>query len=602
MILRSKTIMTSKPHTPNWAVRPLVPEAVYTDRQEFLDYFYQTALNTRERRAMSTVLLGQRRMGKTEIFKRAVNRLFFEQDHRDLEAVVPIYYVFPDKPDQDEKRFALRYVENFLRWHVAFRLRDTGILSPGDVGQDALREIIHDDPIFTRRIRSACRLFDDIPNNKIVIPEEIALSLPRGISDYDDASTVVFLDEFQNTRLPQYNFDIVGYLQEAVESPTCPHFVTGSAMSILAREILGRGALFGRFDSEPIGRLTDYWGTELARRSARHHKANISETMAPVLVERCGGNPFYIDAVVKQSAKRNQGITTEEDLNEILAVDLSSGFIWSELNDQVSKWIERINEHGITKWILYLSALEKGERLDIERIREVLWEKDKKRVSEEQVFDVLVKLSRGDLVEYMELGRWFRKVDDPILLEFLKVWGRIDVEGRNGTKVREDLRQKYLRMKRQFAELTGYLAEVYMAQILLNAQRKTLPGKHFHQEGDMEIPWFSYLKLRERFGIGPDREVDVHGAAGLEHWVAESKWHRDRLVGIPSIEKLLEKAALIKRECDPDFVQPWFFSYSGFTPDAESFMAEKGVLWSTREDLDALLDHTGLRRLPTDLS
>jgi hypothetical protein len=54
-------------------------------------------------------------------------------------------------------------------------------------------------------------------------------------------------------------------MQEAVESSTCPHFVTGSAMSILAREILGRGSLFGRFESEPIEPLTGYWGTELTR-------------------------------------------------------------------------------------------------------------------------------------------------------------------------------------------------------------------------------------------------------------------------------------------------------------------------------------------------
>ena len=40
---------------------------------------------------MSTVLLGQRRMGKTEIFKRVVNRLFFEQDYTNPNAVVPIY-------------------------------------------------------------------------------------------------------------------------------------------------------------------------------------------------------------------------------------------------------------------------------------------------------------------------------------------------------------------------------------------------------------------------------------------------------------------------------------------------------------------------------
>nr|VFK71444.1 MAG: ATPase [Candidatus Kentron sp. UNK] len=586
-------------HTPNWAIRPLVSEEVYTDRQEFLDYFYRAALNARERRTMSTVLLGRRRMGKTEIFKRVVNRLFFEQDHRDPDAVVPVYYSFSDA-FEDEVKFSVKYVENFFRWQAAFRLRDTDMLSSKDCDRDELLRIIRDNPIFSKRVKSACRLIENILDDKVTIPEETALSLPRHISDRDDTTIAVFLDEFQNTRLPQYDFDIVGYMQEAVESPTCPHFVTGSAMTILAREILGRGALFGRFRSKPIEPLTGYWGAELARRAAGYHRASVSEEIAPVLAERCGGNPFYIDAVVRQSVESERAITDEETLNEILAVDLSSGFIWAELADQVEKWIARINEHGITKWILYLSALEEGERLDLDRIRTALWEKERKRVSREQIFEVLVKLSRGDLVEYMELGGWFRKVKDPILLEFLKIWGRIDVEGRNDEDARSDLRLKYLRMKRQFSELTGYLAEVYMAQILLSAQRKTLPGKYFHQENDVEIPWFSYVRLRERFGIGPDREVDLHGAAGLEHWVAESKWQRDRLVGIPPIEKLLEKAAMVKKECDPDFVRAWFFSHGGFTEEAEGFMQEKDVFWSTREDLDGLLDHVGLRRLPSD--
>jgi hypothetical protein len=73
-------------------VKPLVPEGVYTDRDEFIDYFYNAALNAAGRRTMSTLLLGQRRMGKTEIFKRVVNRLFFEQNPRDPDAVVPVYY------------------------------------------------------------------------------------------------------------------------------------------------------------------------------------------------------------------------------------------------------------------------------------------------------------------------------------------------------------------------------------------------------------------------------------------------------------------------------------------------------------------------------
>ncbi|RKZ46775.1 MAG: hypothetical protein DRR08_33015 [Candidatus Parabeggiatoa sp. nov. 2] len=48
-------------------------------------------------------------MGKTEIFKRVVNRLFFEQEHRDPEAVVPVYYSFPDL-FKDRWDFSAKYV------------------------------------------------------------------------------------------------------------------------------------------------------------------------------------------------------------------------------------------------------------------------------------------------------------------------------------------------------------------------------------------------------------------------------------------------------------------------------------------------------------
>jgi hypothetical protein len=44
--------------TQNWAIKPLVPEEVYTDRQEFLDDLYQAALKAKTRRTGSTVLLG----------------------------------------------------------------------------------------------------------------------------------------------------------------------------------------------------------------------------------------------------------------------------------------------------------------------------------------------------------------------------------------------------------------------------------------------------------------------------------------------------------------------------------------------------------------
>ena len=81
---------------------------------------------------------------------------------------------------------------------------------------------------------------------------------------------------------------------------------------------------------------------------------------------------------VHQAAEQGTQLQDEETINEMLAVDLSSGFIWGELNDQVNRWIERINEYGITKWVLYLSALEEGDRLDLNRIQRELRELNNK--------------------------------------------------------------------------------------------------------------------------------------------------------------------------------------------------------------------------------
>ena len=595
----SRNVYANKANA-RWVIRPLVPEEVYTDREEHLEYLHKAALDAIGRRTMSTVLLGQRRMGKTEIFKRVVNRLFFEQDHLDPKAVVPVYYSFRDQP-VDRWDFATKYVENFLRWYAAFRLREPGIISDSAVVCQDLVELVSTRLEMTDGMRGALNVYNGILKKGVTIPEEWALWLPRRVSDRDETSIVMFLDEFQNTRLPQYNFDIVGLMQEAVESPTCPHFVTGSAMSILAREILGRGAMFGRFRSDPIEPMTGYWGALLAIKAARYHGAKIEDEMAPVVADRCGGNPFYITAVIQQAAEQQKPLVSEEVLNDVLAVDLSSGFIWAELNDQVSRWIERMNEYGITKWVLYLSALEKGDRLDLNRIQRELSDREGRDVSIETIRDVLIKLSRGDLLEYMELGGWFRKIDDPILLDFLKVWGRIEVEGRNQALVRSETVKEYQSLKRKFSDHFGYLAEVYMAQVLWNGQRKRLPGRLFHAEGDIVIPWqFFYIWHRVRLGAGADKEVDVYAAAGAEVWIGESKWWRDRKVGRIEVEAFLHKANLV-REAEGEglkVLRLWFFANDGFTEEAEALMGESGVFWSLREDLDGLLRQVGLRQLP----
>jgi len=587
-----------------YVIKPLVPDDVYTDRAEFLDYLVHAAREAAHRRTTSTVLLGRRRMGKTEIFKRVINRLFFEQDPNDPHAVIPVYYSFKEEKT-DRWEFAIGYVENILRWMTAFRLCDPKIILTREITRHEIVPFIRSKLEMTVGLDGALRQFESFQEKDITIPEEEAVIFPRRISDYDDITIVMFLDEFQNTRLPQHDFSIVGYMQEAVESPTCPHFVTGSAMTILSREIIGKRALFGRFDSEPIAEMTGYWGAELARKAADYYHADVAGLMAPVISDRCGGNPFYITAVVKQAAKTGVAISDEEALNRILAVDLSSGFIWGELNDQVNHWIERINEHNITKWVLYLSALDentdesrRGE-LKLKRIQKQILEREGRQVSMETIRDVLIKLSRGDLVEYLELGGWFRKVDDPILLEFLKVWGSIEVEGRHAQEVQEELIRRYQKQERRFREYRGYLAEIHMSQILWNTRRKKLPGWFFNSTEDIQMPhMFIYIAHRHRLRSGKGQEIDVLGAAWGEQWVCQSKWVEGKKMGLNVLTTLWEQGEAVRAEKEPDAVRLWLFAQEGLTPEAEVFAREKGILWSSRTEMDALLDHAGLRRLP----
>jgi hypothetical protein len=582
-----------------FAIKTLVSDDVYTDREEFLELFYEESLKAATRRSMSIVLFGQRRMGKTEIFKRVVNRLFFEQDHKDPNAVVPVYYKFPDNTT-NPWAFSIEYVKNFIKWYTAFRMRNPDVFEDSFTDLNTLFNYVKSNIEMTPSFERSFNLFKSFQDKSIVYPEKAALNLPRTISDRDDSTIVMFLDEIQNLHLPQHDFNIVGYMQDAVESPTCPHYVTGSAMTIL-HDILGKGSLYGRFDAESIKPLTDFYGAKLAGKAASYYHADVSKDMEAVISERCGGNPFYINSVVRRSARLKESLNSEKAINTILAIDLSSGFIYQELRDQVIKWIDRLNNHNITKWILYLASLEDKERIDPERIQEELKRQEGEKVDLQKINEVMIKLAQGDLIEYKSLGDWFNHVNDPILQEFLRVWGKIEVAGIKRDYVEREVLAKYESLKKKYRNYKGYFAEVAMIQIFWNAQGKTLPGKFFNYHEDIKMPLrFAYVDHRSKLGLGYRMEIDVLAASGVEVWVAESKWWNKQKVNSSIVKRLMDQGKRLKEiEGDKmEILRLWLFANDGVTENARNMLLENNILWSTRENLDALLKYLNLSKLP----
>jgi len=59
---------------------------------------------------------------------------FFEQDPKSPDAVVPVYFSFPDTIE-NKKDFALKYMESLMRYYLAFYTNQPDIITGNPQGE-----------------------------------------------------------------------------------------------------------------------------------------------------------------------------------------------------------------------------------------------------------------------------------------------------------------------------------------------------------------------------------------------------------------------------------------------------------------------------------
>ena len=105
-------------------------------------------------------------------------------------------------------------------------------------------------------------------------------------------------------------------------------------------------------------------------------------------------------------------------------------------------------------------------------------------------------------------------------------------------------------MARRFNEYKGYLAEVFMSQVLLNNQnrrKKPFPGHFFNSDNDIALdPTLHYLHHRVSLGSGKDKEVDIIAAFGDGTWVCQSKWETTKPMGVGVVETLIGQTVVAR--------------------------------------------------------
>jgi hypothetical protein len=593
-------ILKAKRHPP---IFQSVPADEFTDREEIIGRLTRMAALTPRDLTVSTAMVGRRRLGKTAVLEEVYNRLFWEQDQ-----VVPIYYPFEAGPVLS-KEFARSYVVNFLKQYVAFRRKDHALaqasLEPGEIMPlvAALGE-----PELQKQAERFLKSLPSDPDQYFIL--ETAIHFPRQLmeshrmgafmGEMAELPLFVMLDEFQEVMRIQREDGspggAVGLYQWAVEGRKCPHIVTGSAVRLITQEVLGTGALFGRFDFIEFPPLEEVYALELVDRLAHKHGVQIEEPLAGHLVARCGASPFYINCVIRRAALMQPRIDSEEAVDDLIAYELTQGRIWRDWSGQLQKYFEEINTHLIAKTILFYAAQFGDQHIEPELVAEEV-----KRPREE-VYRVLQQLAFAEMIDAGG-GYIFHNLKDPLLREFIKVQYQLDVAMEPFQKVYRELRRELAHWKGKYADAVGALVEARIAALMNRFDGRQVPGRLFHGEREVELPKFNVVYDTVVKGPGKRmRQADLVGSwwsDGVESlWVVEIKhWAKRVDAGIVQEFEALSQAVGQSARVPPARVVKWLVNAGGFTQGALEALKTHGIYSSGAVEINELLRMFDIERL-----
>jgi hypothetical protein len=185
------------------------------------------------------------------------------------------------------------------------------------------------------------------------------------------------------------------------EDYLAPMLVAGSAVTIMARDVLG-GGMNGRFGLMRLEPLSPEEGLELALRLARYYQTPTTLEAAEFLSHLAGGHPYYISAVF-HSRIPAKDLTTPAGVEVAYEFEITRGEIRKFWESHFDENVKRLDGDRQVKRILFyllrwesqLSAEEKEKRVSLKdrQIAEALG------LEREPTREVLESLCRADVIE-----------------------------------------------------------------------------------------------------------------------------------------------------------------------------------------------------------
>jgi anti-sigma regulatory factor (Ser/Thr protein kinase) len=300
----------------------VAPEETFVGRRREIDQIYRLGLETAGARRHSTLLVGRRGIGKSEVLRRGYNLLFWNQSR-----VVPLCFTLT-KETADAVAFARQYLATFLRQLIGFRRRDAALVNDEAMPHCRALRLAHEfnDPWLIQLVEN---FEESLRDEDWVSMLRNSIAAPLLTARMHGTPIFTIVDEFQRVGRLSLNgasVSLAGQYEFILQSSEAPHLIAGSTLRVIER-ILGSNVLGRHVERLHIEPLPERSALRLWEGLCRAQEVPFKNELGLEIVEQLEGVPLYIQALVRAASQQRVGLTSHRNVQMVYAHALLHGEI-----------------------------------------------------------------------------------------------------------------------------------------------------------------------------------------------------------------------------------------------------------------------------------
>ncbi|HJQ22418.1 MAG TPA: ATP-binding protein [Blastocatellia bacterium] len=370
--------------------------------------------SVRGRRVANALLLGAPRVGKTELLRKAFDRLFTEGVE-----TVPVYYALKSY-SLDGERLARDFFAQFLAQFIAYRRHDPRLIEAASEPLAVItRAAPPEDYIWVRAMVDAFNRAAATGDPALMLRS--AWQAPALVAARAQLSAFVMLDNFHLLAdSPVIRAELVRALTAEQAGPAAPAYLLCGLRRVMASLMPPDEELYRRLELISIEAMTDEPIEKMIRAMATALDVEVSDSTVELMIQQLGRDLFYIRAVLDAAAARGAGLKTFMDFERVYTDEVLSGRINHYLCALLRDVAPNSRQQRAAIEALNLT-LESSEALPIDAVVERMGE---------DVAEAESLLAQLHMREFLEISYGFlRAADDTVLEDFVRSKYRNEIAG-----------------------------------------------------------------------------------------------------------------------------------------------------------------------------